>query len=102
VEDVCILVCDGLKGMTESVTTVWPLCTVQTCVIHLVRNTFRYAARQDWDRLAADIKPVYTAPTEAAAAARLDDFADKWGGKYPAIVALWRKLVAGIHPVLGL
>jgi putative transposase len=100
VEDVCILVCDGLKGMVDSVTTIWPLCTVQTCVIHLVRNTFRYAARQDWEKIASDIKPVYTAPTESAAAARLDDFADKWGGKYPAIVSLWRNAWQEFIPFL--
>jgi len=91
IEDCCILVCDGVKGMTDAVTTVWPLCTVQTCVIHLVRNTFRYAARQDRDALVKDIRPVYTAPSEAAAAERFAEFADKWGSRYPAIISLWRK-----------
>lgn len=62
VEDCCILVCDGLKGMADSVVNVWPLCTVQTCIIHLVRNTFRYASRADRDTIARDIRPVYTAP----------------------------------------
>jgi putative transposase len=49
VADVCIAVCDGLKGLPEAITTVWEFTQVQTCVIHLIRNTFRYAARQDWD-----------------------------------------------------
>lgn len=48
--------------MTDSVATVWPLCTVQTCVIHLIRNTFRYAARQDWEKLSRDLRPVYIVP----------------------------------------
>ncbi|GAA5120196.1 hypothetical protein GCM10025762_39070 [Haloechinothrix salitolerans] len=91
IEDCCILVCDGVKGMTDAVTTVWPLCTVQTCVIHLVRNTFRYAARQHRDALVKDIRPVYTAPSESAAAERFAEFADKWGTRYPAIINLWRK-----------
>jgi len=51
VQDVCILVCDGLKWLPDSVTATWPLTIVQTCVIHLLRNSFRYASRKDWDEL---------------------------------------------------
>lgn len=58
VQDVCIAVCDGLKGLPEAITTVWEFTQVQTCVIHLIRNTFRYAARQDWDAIARDLKPI--------------------------------------------
>jgi putative transposase len=60
-------VCDGLKGLPEAITTVWEQSTVQTCVIHLIRNTFRYSPWQHWGELSRDLKPVYTAPTEAAA-----------------------------------
>jgi putative transposase len=90
VEDVCILVCDGLKGLPDSVTTTWPLATVQACLLHLIRNTFRYASRRDWDALGKQLRPIYTAPTAAAAADRFDEFADTWGAQYPAIVRLWR------------
>ncbi len=83
VEDVCIAVCDGLKGLPDSITTTWPLATVQACIIHLIRNTFRYASRRDWDALAKDLRPVYTAPTETAAAARFDEFTEQWGGAIP-------------------
>lgn len=69
VEDVCIVVCDGLEGLPDAINTVWELAIVQTCVIHLIRNTFRFAARQCWGDMARDLKPVYTAPTEAAAKA---------------------------------
>jgi putative transposase len=100
VADVCILVCDGLKGLPDSVSNVWPLTVVQTCVIHLLRNSFRYAARQDWDRLARDLKPIYTAPTEAAAAARFEEFTETWNDKYPAIVKLWRSAWAEFVPFL--
>jgi putative transposase len=101
VEDVCILVCDGLKGLPDSVGAVWPLTIVQTCVIHLLRNTFRYAGRQDWEKIAKDLRPVYTAPTETAAAARLEEFADTWGARYPAIVRLWRGSWAEFVPFLA-
>ena len=57
---------------------------------HLLRNTFRYASRRDWDELARDLKPVYTAPNAEMAGARFDEFADKWRSRYPAIVNLWR------------
>ncbi len=67
VNDVLMLVCDGLKGLPEAVETVWPRTIVQTCVVHLLRNSFRYAARQDWDKIAKALKPVYTAPSEDAA-----------------------------------
>ena len=89
VVDACIVVCDGLKGLTESITTVWPQALVQACVLHLIRNTFRYASRRYWEQMAKDLRPVYTAPTEAAAAARFDEFTATWGGQYPAIIALW-------------
>ena len=100
VQDVCILVCDGLKGLPDSVGAVWPLTVVQTCVIHLLRNTFRYAGRQDWDKLAKDLRPIYTAPTAAAAEARFTEFADTWGVRYPAVVKLWRSSWAEFVPFL--
>jgi putative transposase len=100
VTDVCILVCDGLKGLPDSVAAVWPLTVVQTCVIHLLRNTFRYASRRDWDALARDLKPVYTAATAAAAQARFEEFAETWGPAYPAIVRLWRNAWSEFVPFL--
>jgi len=90
VEDACIVVCDGLRGLPEAITTTWELAQVQTCVIHLIRNTFRYAARQDWDQLAKDLRPVYTAVNAEQVAARLDELAATWGAKYPAAIRLWR------------
>ena len=100
VADVCIAVCDGLKGLPEAITTTWSLATVQACIIHLIRNTFRYASRRDWDALSRQLRPVYTAATEAAAKARFDEFADAWGGQYPAIVRLWRAAWSEFVPFL--
>ena len=64
---------------------VFPLAIVQTCIIHLIRGTFRYASRKYWDALARDLKPIYTAVNAAAAAAALDELEEKWGKAYPAI-----------------
>ncbi len=100
VGDVLMLVCDGLKGLPESVSNVWPRTVVQTCVVHLIRASFRYAARQDWDKLARALKPIYTAPTAAAAEERFLEFQEAWGGKYPAIVKLWSDAWAEFVPFL--
>jgi putative transposase len=101
VKDVCILVCDGLRGLVESVADVWPLAIVQTCVLHLVRNTFRYAGKQHWYELARDLRTVYTAATEQAARERFDEFAGKWGERYPAIIRLWENAWAEFAPFLA-
>lgn len=101
VQDVCMLVCDGLKGLPDAVATVWPATIVQTCIIHLLRNSFRYAARQDWDKIAKALRPVYTASTEDAATERFLEFAETWGKKYPAIVKLWENAWAEFVPFLA-
>jgi putative transposase len=88
VKDVFFLVCDGLKGLPEVVASVWPLTTVQTCIIHLIRNTFRLSSRRDWDAMKRHVKPIYTAVNAAAARAALDDLAEAWGKRYPAVVRL--------------
>jgi putative transposase len=100
VTDVCIAVCDGLKGLPDAITTTWPQTTVQACIIHLIRNTFRFASRRDWDALSKQLRPVYTAPTEPAAQARFDEFAEAWAGQYPAIIRLWRSAWAEFVPFL--
>jgi transposase-like protein len=101
VADVLMLVCDGLKGLPDAVGTVWPRTIVQTCVVHLLRNSFRYAARQDWDKIAKALRPVYTAATEDAATERFVEFAEAWGKKYPAIVKLWSDAWAEFVPFLA-
>ena len=93
VADVCILVCDGLTGLPAAVTTVWSQAVVQTCLIHLVRNTFRYASRKYWDEMARDLRPIYTAANEAAARERFAEFDEKWGARYPAIIRMWSEFV---------
>ncbi|MEE1622314.1 IS256 family transposase, partial [Zafaria sp. J156] len=97
---VCIVVCDGLKGLPDAINTTWELTTVQTCIIHLIRNTFKYASRKYWDQIARDLKPVYTAVNEAVARARFEEFAEKWCTMYPAIRQLWENAWAEFIPFL--
>jgi len=90
VKDVFFLVCDGLKGLPEAVTNVWPQTIVQTCIVHLIRNTFRLTSQRDWAAVKQDIKPIYTAPNPDAALIALDELEEKWGKKYRAVIQLWR------------
>src|SRR4051794_36775941 len=90
VTDVFFLVCDGLKGLPGVVEAVWPQTIVQTCIIHLIRNTFRLTSRANSDAIKRDIKQIYTAPNADAALAALDELEEKWGTKYPAMIRLWR------------
>ncbi|WP_455566380.1 IS256 family transposase [Nocardia fusca] len=98
--DVCIVVCDGLKGLPDAIAQVWPQALVQGCVVHLLRNSFAYASRKDWPELAKDLKPVYTAPSESAALDRFAEFSDKWEKRYPAVVRLWTNAWAEFVPFL--
>ena len=100
VKDVFFIVCDGLKGLPEVVGNVWPRAIVQTCVIHLIRNTFRLTSRKYWDELKRDIKPIYTAVNATAARAAFDELADKWSGRYPAVIKLWDNAWAEFIPFL--
>jgi putative transposase len=90
VRDVFFVVCDGLSGLPDSVNTVFPLATVQTCIIHLIRGSFRYASKRYWEQLAKDLRAIYTAPHAKAAWAAFEELEEKWGGRYPAIPKLWR------------
>jgi transposase-like protein len=100
VKDVLIACCDGLKGLPEAITATWPQATVQSCVVHLVRNSLRYASKRDWAKVTAGLKHVYTAPTLAEAEARFAEFAETWQGKYPAMIALWERSWAEFTPFL--
>jgi transposase-like protein len=90
VDDVLIVCCDGLTGLPEAITAIWPRADVQTCVVHLVRNTLRYTARQNWAKVTTDLRRVYTAPSLDASTERFQEFEEKWGQKYPAVIRLWR------------
>lgn len=101
VQDVLMVVCDGLKGLPDAVNTVWAKTVVQTCIVHLLRNSFRYASRKDWSAIAKDLKPVYAAPSEQAALDRFAEFGEKWEARYPAIIRLWENAWAEFVPFLA-
>jgi putative transposase len=92
VQDILIAVVDGLKGFPEAINTVFPETTVQTCIVHLIRNSLDFASWKDRKSVAAALKEVYRAPSTEAAAVALDAFdTSPWGTKYPPIAALWRR-----------
>ena len=92
VADILIAVTDGLKGIAEALGAVFPATTLQTCIVHLIRNSLDYASWKDRKLLAAALKPVYTAPSAEAAAEALDEFErGAWGQKYPTVTASWRR-----------
>ena len=92
VHDILISVTDGLKGMPEALKAVFPATTLQTCIVHLIRNSLDFASGKDRKLLAAAIKPIYTAVSAEAAEAELDAFAQgPWGQKFPTVVGAWRR-----------
>lgn len=86
VSDILIAVTDGLKGTSEALGAVFPATTLQTCIVHLIRNSLDYASWKDRKALAAAIKPIYKAASAEAALAQLDAFeAGQWGAKFPTV-----------------
>ena len=91
VEDVLIVVCDGLVGLPDAITAVWPDAKVQTCIVHLIRASLRWVSYKDRKKVAGYLRPVYGAPTEAAAKQALDALADSvFGRDNPAVIRRWR------------
>jgi transposase-like protein len=102
VRDVLIVCCDGLSGFPEAVAATWPEATVQTCVVHLIRASMRFVSYQDRKKVAAALRPIYTAPTVDAAEAALLDFAgSELGARYPAAVATWENAWERFIPFLA-
>lgn len=92
VGDILIAVTDGLKGIGEALGAVFPATTLQTCIVHLIRNSLDYASWKDRKLLAAALRPVYTAPSAEAALEALNDFErGPWGQKFPTVTAAWRR-----------
>ena len=99
VGDILIAVTDGLKGMPEALGAVFPATTLQTCIVHLIRNSLDYASWKERKLLAAAIRPIYTAASAEAAEAELEAFAQgPWGQKFPTVVAAWRRAWSHVIP----
>jgi putative transposase len=90
--DILIAVVDGLRGFPEAIEAVYPLAQIQTCIVHLIRNSTTLASWKDRKELAASLKPVYQAANADLAASALDDFeTGPWGQKFPTVAAMWRR-----------
>jgi transposase-like protein len=90
--DILIAVTDGLTGMPTALEAVFPKTTLQTCIVHLIRNSLDFASWKDRKALAAALRPIYAAASAEAALAALDAFEDgEWGRKFPTVVAAWRR-----------
>jgi transposase-like protein len=99
VNDILIAVTDGLKGMPEALAVVFPATTLQTCIVHLIRNSLAYASWKERKALAAAIRPIYTAPSAEAARAELDAFAEgPWGQRFPTVGTAWRNAWERVIP----
>jgi len=101
VKDVLIACVDGLTGFGDAIENVWPQATVQTCVVHLIRNSIKYCSWKDRKAVTKALKPIYQAPTVEAAADALDTFELEWGDQYPAIVDVWRRNWERFTPFLA-
>ena len=99
VDDILIGVADGLKGMPEALAAVFPATTLQTCIVHLIRNSLDYASWKDRKALAAAIKPIYTAISAEHAEVELAAFeAGPWGQQFPTVVASWHRAWSNVIP----
>ena len=101
VADVLIVCCDGLTGLPEAIEATWPQATVQTCVVHLIRASMRFVSYGDRKKVAAALKPIYTAPSQEAAWQALTDFSESdLGVKYPQTAATWERAWERFIPFL--
>jgi putative transposase len=98
VEDIIFAVVDGLKGFPDAITATFPRTTVQTCIVHLIRNSLSFVSWQDRKQLLPALRAIYRAETAEVAELRLADFEAEWGKKYPAIAPAWRRVWNEVIP----
>jgi putative transposase len=101
VQDILIACVDGLRGFPEAIEAVFPLTTVQTCIVHLIRQSLRYVPRRQYDQVVKDLKPIYTAIDADAALVALESFEEKWGAQLPVIGRAWRDAWDYVIPFLA-
>jgi putative transposase len=99
--DILIAVVDGLNGFPEAIGTVFPQTIVQTCIVHLIRNSLAFVSWKERKQVAPDLKAIYRAESAEAAAARLDEFEARWGSRYPAIAPSWRRAWDHVVPLFA-
>src|SRR5690348_4274786 len=101
VKDLFIACVDGLTGLPEAIETLYPQTRVQLCMVHLVRNSLKYVSYKHRKEVAADLKLIYSASTEAEAELNLELFAEKWDARYPSISKSWRAHWARVIPLFA-
>ena len=101
VADVCIVCCDGLTGLPDAVEAVYGDAWVQCCIVHLIRTSLKHVSYKDRKAIVKDLRPVYQAATEEAAAGALEAFDRTWGGRYPMIAETWRRNWERVIPFLA-
>jgi putative transposase len=99
--DILIAVVDGLKGFPEAIGAVYPQATVQTCIVHLIRNSLAFVSWKDRKRVIQDLNHVYRAATAELALEWLDGFEKRWGRQYPTIAPLWRRTWEYVVPLFA-
>jgi putative transposase len=101
VRDILICCVDGLKGFPEAIEAIYPKTTVQTCIVHLIRQSLRYVPRRQYDAVVKDLKPIYTAVNADQALLALDAFEQKWGQQLPVIGQAWRSAWEYVTPFMA-
>ncbi|HTA31826.1 MAG TPA: IS256 family transposase [Solirubrobacteraceae bacterium] len=101
VNDILIACVDGLKGFPEAIEAVYPATTVQTCIVHLIRHSLKYVPRRQYDQVAKDLRPIYTAIDADAALNALETFEEKWGQQIPVIGQAWRAAWEHVTPFMA-
>jgi putative transposase len=101
VRDILICCVDGLKGFPEAIEAIFPETTVQTCIVHLLRDSLKYVPRREREQVARDLKPIYTAADADAAQAELERFDEKWGQRFPVITQAWLTAWEYVIPFLA-
>jgi putative transposase len=101
VQDILIACVDGLKGFPEAIEATFPLTTVQTCIVHLIRHSLKYVPRRQYDAVVKDLKPIYTAIDSDQALLALEAFEEKWGQQIPVIGQAWRSAWEHVTPFMA-
>jgi putative transposase len=99
--DILVAVVDGLKGFPEAIGAVFPETIVQTCIVHLIRNSLAFVSWKDRKTIMPDLKAIYRAENAEAAADRLGDFETRWGARYPAVGQSWRRAWEHVIPLFA-
>jgi putative transposase len=101
VRDILICCVDGLKGFPEAIEAIFPMTTVQTCIVHLIRASLKYVPRREREQVARDLKPIYTSKDADQAQAELEAFDEKWGKRFPPITQAWLNAWEHVTPFLA-